>query len=213
MKKQIYFIFALISISIGSVSCSESSSKKEGTNNSTPSQLNKFSEFQEENHFKSMMTKERFDTLHRWEFAWAVIDPVLVMIESTPFEYQRVKRLASGQKALYFFLKTDEQVKNGGFIQLYWNGLEGNIPPLKEGLSLIKDREMLSLVKNADKYYHQNKPIFESATDVESFNALYDECPEFKKMTEKYMELREKSVAKFEKYAKKNSEQFVVYQK
>lgn len=211
MKKQIYFICAFISISICNISCSENSLEEK--EKITSSQLNKFSEFHEENHFKSTMTKERFDTLHRWEFAWAVIDPVLVMIESTPFEYQRVKRLASGQKALYFFLQTDEQVKNGGFIQFYWNGLEGNIPPLKEGLSLIKDREMLSLIKNADKYYHKHKAVFESATDVESFNALYDECPEFKKMTETYMELREKSIAKFEKYAKKNSDQFVVYQK
>ncbi len=210
MKKHIYIIFALISLSASMVSCSEQPSEKESV---TESQLNNFSEFHKENHFKSEMTKASFDTLHRWEFAWAVIDPVLVMIESTPFEYQRVKRLASGQKALYFFLQTDEQVKNGGFVQFYWNGLEGNVPPLKEGLSLIKDKEMLNLIKDADKYYRKNKDIFEKATDVESFNALYDECPEFKRMTERYMELREVSIDKFEKYAKKNSHQFVVYKK
>ncbi len=210
MKKHIYFIFFLISFSVFTISCSEQPSEKEVI---MEYQLNKFSEFESENHFKSLMTKESFDTLRRWEFAWAVIDPVLVMIESTPFEYQRVKRLASGQKALYFFLQTDEQVKNGGFVQFYWNGLEGNIPPLKEGLSLIKDREMLSLINQADKYYHNHKVVFERATDVESFNALYDQCPEFKKMTEEYLKLREKSINKFEKYAKKNADQFVVYKK
>jgi hypothetical protein len=207
MKNQFYYFFAILSI-VFTVSCSEKSIKLE--NNSI--QLNRFDEFEIENHFKSTMSKQVFDSLHSWEFASAIIDPVLVMIQSTPFELQRVKRLAAGQKALYFFLKTDQQVDHGGFVQFYWNGFEGYIPPLREGLSLIKDKKMLKLIEEVDTYYQKNKQKFEKAEDVEAFNALYDDCPAFKKMTENYKELREVSVKKLEQYVKNHPDEFVVFE-
>lgn len=208
MKKQFYYFFAVLGILTLSVSCSEKTNKVE--QNSI--QLNHFDEFEVENHFKSTMTKQVFDSLHSWEFASAIIDPVLVMIESTPFELQRVKRLAAGQKALYFFLKTDQQVDHGGFVQFYWNGYEGYIPPLREGLSLIQDKKMLILIDEVDTYYQEHKEQFEKAEDVEAFNALYDQCPAFKKMTENYKTLRESSVQKLEQYVKNHPEEFVVFQ-
>ncbi len=210
MNRGIYFFLSVLTCSVLLVSCFGNQENTTGDSSSGETQLNKFQEFEEGNHFKSQMSKAKFDSLQGWDFAWAVIDPVLVMIESTPFELQRVKRLDAGQKALYFFLKTDEQVKHGGFIKFYWNGYEGYIPPLKDGLELVGDKEMLALVLEADNYYKKNKEAFENADDVEAFNALYDQCPAFKKLSEKYMQLRDKSITHIEKYAKGNSDQFVV---
>ena len=68
------------------------------------------------NHLQPFFDRAKFDTLHRWEFGWAILEPINIA-KNDEDEKILATKFSPGQKALYFIWYLDAEVTNGGFIQ------------------------------------------------------------------------------------------------
>ena len=111
-----------------------------------------YNTFDKDNHLRPDFNKSAFDSLHSWDFGWAILEPMNIAPDKEK-EKELSKRLSPGQKALYFFWYLDAEVTNGGFIQFYWNGYRQYIQPILDGLKLIDDTALIDLITKADQEY------------------------------------------------------------
>ena len=167
-----------------------------------------YNTFDKNNHLLPDFNKSAFDTLHSWDFGWAILEPIDIATDKEN-EIKLSKRFSSGQKALYFFWYLDEEVRNGGFIQFYWNGYRQFIPPILDGLKLIGDTELIDLVKKADQEYLVNKDKFILQREKQDWEPLYNDLKEFEKFDQQYYKIQDKTMALIEKYARQNQTEFV----
>ena len=121
------------------------------------------------------------------------------------------KRFSPGQKAIYFIWYLDEQVRNGGFPQFYLNGYGEYIPAIKNGLKLIGDTAMYSLVSNADSEYFKHKKEIDSYTQKNDWQPLYEAPYKFDSYDKIYYSINENMITLFEKYARNHPEDFVKF--
>jgi hypothetical protein len=168
-----------------------------------------YNTFDKSNHLLPAFNKSTFDTIHSWDFGWAILEP-LNIAPDLETEKELAKRLSPGQKALYFFWYLDAQVTNGGFIQFFWNGYSQYIPPILEGLKLIGDSNLKELVDEANQEYLTNIDKFNSQRNMGDSEVLYDELKEFDKMDDKYYEIHDRTMELFEKYVRANPNEFVI---
>src|SRR5579862_2515298 len=118
-----------------------------------------FNTFDKDNHLQPFFEKSLFDTLHSWDFGWAILEPMNI-VKSKDDEIILAKRFSPGQKALWFYWYLDGQVTNGGFIQFYWNGFAKYLPAIIDGLKLIGDNQTIELIQKADKAFKSNTKFF-----------------------------------------------------
>ena len=170
-----------------------------------------YNTFDKENHLQPLFDKNKFDTLHGWDFGWAVLEPISIS-KGNEDEKLLAKKISAGQKALYFIWYLDAEVTNGGFIQFYWNDYRKYIPPILDGLNLIGDTSMSNLVQKADIEYlaHQDKFILQRQKD--DWEPLYDSLKNFDKYDSIYYATHDKTMELIEKYARQHSEEFVRFQ-
>ena len=167
-----------------------------------------YNTFDKDNHLQPDFTKSEFDTLHSWDFGWAILEPINIAPDKEK-EKLLSKRLSPGQKALYFFWFLDAEVTNGGFIQFYWNGYRQYLPPILKGLELIGDTELIDLVKKTDKEYLANKDKFNSQREKNNWEPLYNDLKEFENFDNHYYKIHDKTMELIEKYARQNASEFV----
>lgn len=166
--------------------------------------------FDKTNHLQPVFDKARFDTLHGFEFGWALLEPINIA-NSSDEDAELSKRFSPGQKALYFIWYLDAQVRNGGFVQFYLNGYGHYIPPIKDGLKLIGDTAMLSLVEKADMEYLQNKQLVDSYLKKTNWSPLYNAPYKFGDYDSIYYKSNEGMMSLIEKYARQHPEDFVKF--
>jgi hypothetical protein len=166
--------------------------------------------FDKTNHLQPLFDKAIFDTLHGFDFCWALLETINVA-NSNDDDADLSKRFSPGQKALYFIWYLDAQVRNGGFVQFYLNGYGHYIPPIKTGLKLIGDTAMLALVENADKEYLQNREIVDSYLMKDDWGSLYKSPYKFDTYDSIYYSSNEKMMLFIEKYARQHPEDFVKF--
>ena len=167
-----------------------------------------YNTFDKSNHLYPDFDKTAFDTLHLWDFGWAILEPINI----APNDEKEIilsKRLSKGQKALYFFWYLDAEVTNGGFIQFYWNNYRKYLPPILEGLELIGDKELKNLVEEADKQYLINKEKFEFQREKDDWEPLYKNLEEFDKFDSIYYKIHDKTMSLIEEYARQHPSEFV----
>lgn len=167
-----------------------------------------YNTFDKSNHLRPDFNKSSFDTLHSWDFGWAILEPMNIAPDKEK-EKLLSKRLSPGQKALYFFWYLDAEVTNGGFIQFYWNGNRQYLPPIMDGLKLIGDKELIDLVAKADQEYIANKDKFNLQRERDDWGPLYNDLKEFEKFDEHYYKIHDKTMELIEKYARQNTEEFI----
>jgi len=167
-----------------------------------------YNTFDKEHHLQPVFNKEKFDTLHSWDFGWAILEPINIA-HNKEMEIQLSKRLSPGQKALYFFWYLDAEVTNGGFIQFYWNDYRKYIPPIIEGLKLTGDKELLDLIYKVDKQYLDNKDKFDSQREKDDWKPLYDAMKEFEVFDSIYYKIHDKSMELIEQYTRKYPSEFI----
>jgi len=169
-----------------------------------------YNTFDKDNHLQPFFDKIEFDTLHSWDFGWAILEPINIA-KGKEDEKLLAKRFSPGQKALYFIWYLDAEVTNGGFIQFYWNDNRRYLPPIIEGLKLISDTSILSLVDQADKEYltHKDKFIFQRQKN--DWQPLYDNLKNFEKYDSIYYATNDKMMELIEKYARQHSDEFVKF--
>ncbi len=164
--------------------------------------------FDKHNHLQPDFDKVIFDTLHSWDFGWAILEPINVA-ESKDEEKELSKRFSPGQKALYFFWYLDAQVTNGGFIQFYWNGYRNYIATIIEGLKLIEDIELIELIDKADKEYLANQDKFVVQREKDDWEPLYDNLKAFDEFDNVYYKIHDRTMELIEKYARLHPDEFV----
>ena len=167
-----------------------------------------YNTFNKKNHLQPDFKKISFDTLHSWDFGWAILEP-LNLGAGDEKEIALSKRLSPGQKTLYFFWYLDAQVTNGGFIQFYWNNKRKYLPPIIDGLKLIGDTQLLKLVEKADRQYLLDKDKFDFQRTKEDWEPLYDNLKEFDEFDELYYKIHNKTMDLIEQYARQHPDEFV----
>jgi hypothetical protein len=167
-----------------------------------------YNTFDKENHLQPDLENAEFTTLHDWDLAWAVLEP-LNIAENDDHEILLAKRFSPGQKALYFFWYLDAQVTNGGFIQFYWNGHHKYSKPILSGLELVGDKNMAELVAAAEEQYllHQNE--FDQQRKQEDWRPLYKNLINFEKLDELYFNTHDKTISLIEHYIREHPDEFV----
>lgn len=169
-----------------------------------------YNSFDKDNHLQPIFDKNEFDTLHGWDFGWAVLEPINIA-NGKEDEKLLARRFSPGQKALYFIWYLDAEVTNGGFIQFYWNNNRKYLSPIIDGLKLIGDTSMLELVGKADKEYLAHKDEFILQRQKDDRQPLYDNLKNFDKYDSIYYETHDRIMALIEKYARQNPEEFVKF--
>lgn len=149
-----------------------------------------------------------FDTSHIWDFGWVILEPIKIATDDES-EKLLLKRLSSGQKALYSFWYLNEQVSNGGFIQFYWNNYRKYLPLIRDGLILIKDDEMLNLISTADDQYLLNKTKFDLQFEKKDWEPLYKDLKKFETLDNQYFKLCGKTMKLMEKNIRANAGDFI----
>lgn len=166
-----------------------------------------FNTFDTLNHLKPRVDKMQFDSLHLWDFAWLLLEPINIA-GTIDEEKELSKRLSPGQKALYFFWYLDAQVTNGGFIQFYWNDYRGYLPAIKEGLKLIGDIELVDLIEKADKEFVQNEALFIEQQGKDGWEILYENLTQFDEFDDIYYSINENTMQLIESYARLHPDDF-----
>ncbi len=187
------------------ISCSQNNNQSnktiEGTNDL-------FEYFDVNNHLQPDFDKIQFDTLHSWDFGWAILEPIN-LAKSDEHEIELSKRFSPGQKALYFFWYLDAEVTNGGFIQFYWNGYRKYLPTILKGLKLVGDTSLIDLVEKADKEYLANKDKFIIQRKLDDWKPLYNDLKKFDEFDDIYYKIHDHSMDLIEKYIRQNPNEFV----
>jgi Domain of unknown function (DUF4375) len=200
LLKRFLIVFFLVSF----LSCGQTK------NNSDIKTSNQFNVFDKENHLQPLFDKVKFDTLHGFDFGWAILEPIN-LAKSRDDDKELSKRFSPGQKALYFIWYLDDQVTNGGFVQFYLNDYREYILSIKDGLKLIGDTTMLTLVEKADKEYliHQNK--VDSYKQKNDWQPLYEKPYKFEFYDSVYYSSNKKMMGLIEKYIRQYPEEFVKF--
>jgi hypothetical protein len=183
---------------------------KTNSTKSEPKAVEKFKTFDTTQHLQPLFDKAKFDTLHGFDFGWALLEPIN-LAKSKDDDKELSKRFSPGQKALYFIWYLDEQVRNGGFPQFYLNGYGEYIPAIKDGLKLIGDTAMYSLVTNADNEYLTHQKEVDSYKQKSDWQPLYETPYKFDSYDEIYYSSNENMMKLLEKYARQHSEDFVKF--
>lgn len=167
-----------------------------------------YSTFDRSNHLQPGFDRAAWDSLHGWDFGWAILEPINIAA-SRDEEEELSKRFAPGQKALYFFWYLDAQVTNGGFIQFYWNDYRMYVPTIREGLKLIGDKELLQLLDKVDLEYLTHKDAFDKQKVADDWSPLYQDLSKFDAYDQTYFEIHDRTMELIEQYARLHPEEFV----
>jgi len=163
-----------------------------------------------DNQLRPQISRVDFFRSTGFDFCWLVLEP-LSIANSNDEEFELVKRFSRGQKALYFWWCLDAQVKNGGFVQFYYNGYATYVPAILKGLELVGDNDMLDLVNNAHQVYLTYKHLIDDAQNEDSFgNDLYQRLKILEDFDARYYLLEPQTVQTMEQYAKLHPNEFCV---
>ena len=162
-------------------------------------------EFDQQIHFRPKLHKGDFFKLTGFDFGWFVLEPISKFVKDRTHEIEKGKSLSYGQKALYYLWYLDGQVKNGGFVQLYYNGYGVYVPTIIKSLEYIGDKTMAGLIQSAENIYQKNKKLMDKAREKDLFGSdLYERLEEMSVLDDEYYKLNDQTMTKIEKYIRKH---------
>lgn len=90
-----------------------------------------------------------------------------------------------------------DEMRDGGFVQLIQNGYGGYIfqNPFAKGIKQFGAVELAKLIYKAKEIYDPNKAALERETTDEEFNALYVDFEVFDDLEETYFDIEEQQTA------------------
>jgi Domain of unknown function (DUF4375) len=109
--------------------------------------------------------------------------------------------LSEGQQLLLSYEYVQNQVLQGGFIQLIQNGYIGLLPDLPEWLEKVDAKPMAKVIDDVLKVYVLNREALEKKTSVEEFAQLYNEFQEFEMLEDEFLHHNEATLGLIIKYA------------
>ncbi len=166
-------------------------------------------EFDKSIHYRPKLNMGDFFRMAGFDFGWFVLEPISNFIKDREGEITKGKSLSNGQKALYYWWYVDAQVRNGGFVQFYFNDYGQYVPTIIKSLEHIGDKKMADLIQRADNIYQNNKKLFDKSLENDLFKCdLYERLSEMSKLDREYYKLNEKTMTRLEKYIRKNPNEF-----
>ncbi len=173
--------------------------------NKAEGQTDPYWEFNEKEHYRPQINKGDFFKLKDFDFGWLILERLVKHIKDMDQEVERAKSFSYAQKALYYWWYLDGQVRNGGFVQFYYNGYGPYVPTIIKGLKHIGDTEMAKLVKKADDIYQKNKALMDKAQESDLFGSdLYERLDNLSMLDDDYYEINENTMSLIEKYFRKH---------
>jgi hypothetical protein len=119
------------------------------------------------------------------------------------------EELSKGQQLLLSYDYIQNQVLQGGFIQLIENGYIGLLPDMPDWLTMVGDTEMAKVIDDVLKVYVLNKEVFDRATSIEDFVKLYEELREFEIIDDRFRALNEPTIKLMLTYADSHLDEFI----
>ncbi|MDR3681096.1 MAG: DUF4375 domain-containing protein [Flavipsychrobacter sp.] len=168
-----------------------------------------YSTFDESKHLIRNFDTKKFESLRDWALGWELLKTIDIATDQNKSEIELSKRLSPGQKALYFFWYLDAEVNEGEFLEFYESGYHKYIAPIKEGLKLIDDQEMLDLVTEADQEYSLHEKDFKKNNKAGNWDLLDERLLKFDEFDNRYADLRDQTMKRIERYIRSNPNEFV----
>jgi antitoxin component YwqK of YwqJK toxin-antitoxin module len=147
-------------------------------------------QFDPELHYRPKVYKSDFFRLSGYE----LIDVLFPRTEETKERWSNelawTLRLSYGQKAIWFWTTLDGQVRNGAFVQFYYNGFAYYVPTILKGLSYIGEEKVASLISKAHELYLEKKDVMDEGMEDDLFGSdLYEQMDELTALTDEYYKI------------------------
>ncbi len=145
------------------------------------------------------------------EFIFLFVEKYYHLISSDP-SGQIQQQFTLDQNILMAFSAFDDQVSNGGFIQLIENGYGTYIfdSPLSEYLNEWGAIETARIIDEARVIYHHKKEILEREKTLEEFAKLYQEHKDFEVLEDQYDKIITAERAIIKDHIKQNINRFAI---
>ncbi len=123
---------------------------------------------------------------------------------------ETLSELNSDQITLLAWDVLHQEVMDGGFVQLIYNGYGPFIfkNPFAKAVKLWGMRDLSRLVYDAHTLYNKYREKLERDCSDEEFMALFEQCPEFDDMDDLFVEQEEAWTADIAQYIDKNIAKF-----
>lgn len=110
---------------------------------------------------------------------------------------ENMSKLNGSQHTLLAHRFFQDEMRDGGFVQLIQNGYGGYIfaNPFAKAIKQFGAIELSRLIYKAKEIYDPNKTVLERETTEEEFNAMYVDFEVFDDLEELYFEIEEKQTA------------------
>ena len=135
------------------------------------------------------------------EFLQVFTDAYLVAIDGK-LTTDNMSKLNGVQHTLLAFRFFQDEMRDGGFVQLIQNGYGGYIfaNPFAKAIKQFGAVELSKLIYKAKEIYDPNKAVLERETTEEEFNAMYVDFEVFDDLEEAYFEIEEQQTALIANY-------------
>ncbi|MEI7504661.1 MAG: DMP19 family protein [Paludibacter sp.] len=143
------------------------------------------------------------------EFLQVFTDAYLVEIGGK-LTAENMSMLNGSQHTLLAHRFFQDEMRDGGFVQLIQNGYGGYIfaNPFAKAIKQFGAVELAKLIYKAKEIYDPNKAILERETTDEEFNAMYVDFEAFDDLEEAYFEMEEKQTSLIAAYVDENITDF-----
>lgn len=110
---------------------------------------------------------------------------------------ENMSLLNGSQHTLLAFRYFQDEMRDGGFVQLIQNGYGGYIfeNPFAKAIRQFGAVELSKLIYRAKEIYDANKAVLERETTEEEFNALYVDFEVFDDLEEIYFDIEEEQTS------------------
>lgn len=144
----------------------------------------------------------------------ALFDLVINTIKKTfngQLDAQTMQQLNGEQITLWAYYILRDEVMNGGFIQLIYNGYGPFIfdNPFAKAMRLWGLRDFSKLIYAVKKYYDEKKEELTRERSDEEFMAMFEEYPEFDTFDDKFVEEEEEYTQIIAQYIADNPTLFI----
>lgn len=118
--------------------------------------------------------------------------------------------LTEAQQLFISYDYVQNQVLQGGFIQLFQNGYVGLLPNMPAWLMTVGQEHMAQVIDDALKEFVLNHETLSKETTVEEFALLYDQLPQFGNLDDRFKEHHEETLKGMLEFATHHIEEFAV---
>lgn len=124
-------------------------------------------------------------------------------------DFNYITEFSEAQQMLVCHDYIQNQVLQGGFIQLIQNGYIGLLLKMPAWLQVIHANEMAQVLDDVLKVYVLNREVLDQDYSVEDFAKLYDEFPEFQQLDDRFAAANEATIELLLQYADHHLDEFV----